>query len=416
MSGAALSTETVAAPSATRRAVRYTMFGLLYFTQGTILSYFTALNGLYFLSRGLSMTDLGVFSLIALIPFVIKILLGMLSDRVNLLGMGHRKPYILLGLGVQTACLVVAPFIDPGAAYWGFAALAFVLQMGMALYDTCTDGLALDTTPVEEKGTIQGFMVGGRALGVVVTASVVGLIAENVSWLAVFWLLAGLTLLPVPLVLGVREAARPVERAFDWKAFAAFKRGPVVALAALGFLFFLIIAGANQLVNPFLETEFAIGLTTAGFITTVWGLGVVAGSFVSGWLIDRVGDRNATRIALAVALLGTLALSAITSPGWAWPLVALFGLAYGTYQTVYFALAMAHTDPRIAASMFSILMAVTNVAQGVGMGLSGVLADGIGFRWTFLAIAALNVLAVPLMPRVFVKSRAPGDQPARTQA
>jgi len=100
MSGAALSTETVAAPSATRRAVRYTMFGLLYFTQGTILSYFTALNGLYFLSRGLSMTDLGVFSLIALIPFVIKILLGMLSDRVNLLGMGHRKPYILLGLGV----------------------------------------------------------------------------------------------------------------------------------------------------------------------------------------------------------------------------------------------------------------------------------------------------------------------------
>ena len=313
------------------RALRYTMFGLLYFTQGTVLSYFTALNGLYFLSRGLSMTDVGVFGTIALIPFVIKIFLGMLSDRVNLLKMGHRKPYILLGLAIQTACLIVAPFIDPGSAYWGFVALAFILQMGMALYDTCTDGLALDTTPVEEKGTIQGFMVGGRALGVVVTASAVGLIAENVSWLAVFWLLAGLTLLPIPLVLGVREAARPVERAFDWKAFGAFKRGEVLALAGLGFVFFLIIAGANQLVNPFLETEFGIGLSTAGFITTVWGIAVVGASLVSGRLIDRLGDRSATRIALGVAFVGTLALAGITNAALAWPLVALFGLAYGTY-------------------------------------------------------------------------------------
>ena len=37
------------------KPLRYTMFGLLYFTQGTILSYFTALNALYFLSRGLTM-------------------------------------------------------------------------------------------------------------------------------------------------------------------------------------------------------------------------------------------------------------------------------------------------------------------------------------------------------------------------
>ena len=40
-----------------RHALRYTLFGLLYFTQGTILSYFTALNELYFLSRGPPMTD-----------------------------------------------------------------------------------------------------------------------------------------------------------------------------------------------------------------------------------------------------------------------------------------------------------------------------------------------------------------------
>ena len=47
----------------------------------------------------------------------------------------------------------------------GFVAVAFMFQLDMALYDTCTDGLALDTTPEAEQGKIQGFMVGGRSIG-----------------------------------------------------------------------------------------------------------------------------------------------------------------------------------------------------------------------------------------------------------
>ena len=74
----------------------------------------------------------------------------------------------------------------------------------------------------------------------------------------------------------------------------------------------------------------------------------------------------------------------------------LFGLSYGTYQTLYYALAMQSTDPRIAASMFSIMMAATNIAQGAGMAVSGILTDNVGFRWTFAALALLNLLALPL--------------------
>jgi PAT family beta-lactamase induction signal transducer AmpG len=387
------------------KPLRYALFGLLYFTQGTILSYFTALNALYLLDRGLTMTNVGIFSSIALIPFIIKILFGLLSDRISPLGLGHRKPYIFLGLTVQFACLIIAPFIDPKSAYWGFVALAFILQMGMALYDTCTDGLALDTTPDGEKGTIQSFMVGGRAVGVIVTASVVGLLAETSTWQMVFWLLAGLTLLPLPLLLvSVKEPARPVERNFDWKAFRAFKKASVLALAGVGFLFFLIVVGANQLVNPYLQERFGIDLSTAGLFTTVWGIGVVLGSAVGGVLIDRVGKRNGVRIAMGISVVGVLTLAFIPALGWAWPIVVLFGVAYGSYQTVYFAMAMAYTEPRIAASMFSILMAVTNVGQGVGLALGGLLADRIDYPPTFILFAALNLLAIPLLPVVFGKT------------
>ena len=48
------------------KTARYVMFGSLYSSQGTVFSYFTSLNALYFLSTGLSMGDVGVFSAIAL--------------------------------------------------------------------------------------------------------------------------------------------------------------------------------------------------------------------------------------------------------------------------------------------------------------------------------------------------------------
>jgi len=388
------------------KTARYTMFGSLYFSQGTVFSYFTSLNALYFLSKGLSMADVGIFGAIALIPFVLKVFLGMLSDRVNLFSMGHRKPYIIIGLLIQTLCLVIVPFIDPADDYWLFVAIAFILQLGMALYDTCTDGLALDTTPVDEQGTIQGFMVGGRAAGVVITASVLGWLAQEVSWTAVFWLLGALTLIPLPFVFSLREEEKDPGEKFEWSAFAAFKDKQIIALAAAGFLFFMVIAGSNQNVNPFLENSFGISLRTAGFYTTIWGIGVVLGGILGGRLIDRIGQEMSTKIALFFSFVSILILAVIPNPGFAWPIVFVFGLSYGTYQTVYFALAMHYTEKRIAASMFSIFMAITNIGQGVGFAIAGGLADvpAIGFRWAFAIISLFNLVALPLLPIVFKKN------------
>jgi len=170
------------------RWLRYPLFALLYFVQGAVVAYFTALNSLYLISFNLTMSQIGLIGTVGMIPFVLKIFLGMLSDRVNFLNFGHRKPYILIGLIIQGICLVIVPLIDPGKQYWLYAALAFTLMTGQALYDTCTDGLALDTTSSEEQGTIQGFMVGGRALGVVILSAVIGLVVDAFSWKVMFYL------------------------------------------------------------------------------------------------------------------------------------------------------------------------------------------------------------------------------------
>lgn len=393
------------------RTRRYALFGLLYLAQGAILSYFTALNALYLLSFNLTMGQVGIFSAIAITPFILKIGLGMISDRFSLLGRGHRVPYIVVGLAVQALCLLIAPSIDPGARFELFAGLAFVLMTGMALYDTCTDGLALDTTPVAEQGTVQGIMVGGRALGVVVVSAAIGAVAQLASWRAAFWSLAAVTLLPLPLVLSATEPERPFEHRFQWGAFRAFARWPVAALAVLGALYSLIINGANEAVNPFLQRDFGVSVLVAGFYTAAWGAGVIGGGLAGGRLADRIGHRRSVMGALGISLLAIAALAAIRSPAMAWPMVISFGFAFGFYEAVYFAASMALCDLRIAASMFSILMAVANLGTGIGLAVSGALIDAIDYRPTFLLVAALNLLAIPLLRVVFGGEKGTTRQP-----
>jgi len=382
--------------------INYFMFSALYFTQGTVLAYFLSINALYFIENGLTGMNLGIFGTIAMIPFVIKIFYGMLSDRLSLFGMGHRKPYILIGLAIQIACLAVVPLIDLSQQFWQFVGVAFLLQMGMALYDTCTDGFALDTVPKDEEGTIQAIMVGGRALGLVLTAPLVGLLAEYVGWSWVFWVLAITTIIPIPFVLGIKEGERTVEKEFRWDAFKAFKSKYVIAIALVGFLFFMVYAGVNAVVNLSLEVRFpgSFNKAIAGLVSAVLGTGIIAGGIFGGRVLDSLGKKKAIWAALLTSLIANLALAIIPGASWAWPVVFILGLSFGVQQTIIFALSMNATDARIAASMYSILMAVTNVAQGVGMFITGALSDLTGFLLLFIVMGAINLLAIPLIPTI----------------
>jgi PAT family beta-lactamase induction signal transducer AmpG len=390
-------------------SARYTAFALLYFAQGAILSYFTSLNAIYLLSFKLTMSQVGLFSAIAVTPMILKIFIGMVSDKVNLFGLGNRKPYIILGLLMQAVGILVFPFIHPLHSFVWLTATGFMAITGMALYDTCTDGLALDTTPLQDEGKVQGIMVAGRACGVVVIAGLLGIISNQVNWSWVFYLLAGMTLLPLPLVLMLKEPARTPETAFRWSAFRVFRRRDVIALGVLGALFTMITNGSNQLVNPFLRENFGISYMMAGFYTAVWGVGVVIGGLTGGRLADRLGHRKAVTGAMLASLAGVSLLAVINGPSVAWPLVFLFGIAYGYYETAFFATSMAVTDIRIAASMFSILMAMANIGSSIGMAVSGSLSDRIGFRWTFAMLGGLNLLVIPLLPIIFRRKTLKGS-------
>ncbi len=330
----------------------------------------------------------------------------MLSDKVNLLGMGYRKPYILIGVAIQVVTLIIVPFIDPGLNFSLYALLGFLMMMGMALYDTATDGLALDTTPEEDQGTIQGLMVGGRALGVAIISVFFGAFANFVSWHAAFWSLAGISTVAFILAFFIKESRVKEHPAFEWSAFKSLARKEILSLALLGALYSFIINSVAEIMNPFFEKRFMISTFLAGLYSGVWGVGIIVGGLMGGRWTDKLGHRNSVKYAMLVSFLSILLFLFIPNPWIAFIVALVFGFAFGFYETVYFAASMARTDPRIAASMFSILMAIANIGTGIGLAVTGLLVDSLDFPLTFALLAVFNLLVFPLIPVVFQKKSA----------
>ncbi len=385
------------------KSFRYLIFGLLYFIQGAILSYFTGFNGIYLLSFGVDMKGVGLIGLIGMMPFVLKIFLGILSDRVNLFNWGHRKPYILIGVAIQAVALIFVPMINPGTNFGLYAILGFLLMTGMALYDTTTDGLALDTTPEDEQGTIQGLMVGGRALGVTLISVFFGFFANYVSWHAAFWSLAAISGAALVLAFFIKEVRIKEHPKFEWAAFKCLGRKDVLSLAVLGALYSFIINSVAEVMNPYFENRFAITAFLAGLYSAVWGAGIIFGGLLGGRGTDKLGHRKSVFYAMIISFIAILLFLVIPNPWVAFAVALAFGFAFGFYETVYFATSMDRTDPRIAASMFSILMAIANIGTGIGLAVTGVIVDSVGYPWTFVILAAFNLLALPLIPVVFTK-------------
>src|SRR2546423_131195 len=84
----------------------FALFASLYAVQGVVAAYFFTFNQIYMGMCGVSRDTAADVQSVALVPFILKFLAGPFSDRFSLLGFGHRKPYIILGLAIQSLGLI----------------------------------------------------------------------------------------------------------------------------------------------------------------------------------------------------------------------------------------------------------------------------------------------------------------------
>jgi len=381
------------------------MFATLYVVQGIGLAYFRNFQKPYLDSLGIDPNAIGTLTFILQIPFIIKIFIGMVSDRVNLFGMGHRKPYIILGLVLAALAFGTAAFALPDANFILFAILITLGSFSVTLFDSTADGLAIDSTPHDEQGLVQGVMVSGRAAAFILLSLIFGMLVQRTGYRIVFPIIGLGMLLPLIWVLRVQEPTHRDEATrFRWAAFKVMGQPRFLLFAAYAIVYSIGSFGTDGLVTYFMRAQFGATEAAIGQYGALRGIGAVVGAMVGGALIDRVGRRRsayaaAVLISLAAALIGL----ATGTSGVLW-LGLLWGIVWAFQETLFFALAMDISDARIAASMFAIMMGISNLGSAVADGLATAMSDDLGFTAIFLGLAVINLGSLPVLRWLFKKA------------
>ncbi|MEB3248406.1 MAG: folate/biopterin family MFS transporter [Merismopediaceae bacterium] len=151
---------------------------------------------------GLSPAQMGVFTGIAALPWIVKPLLGFLSDGLPLWGYRRRSYLILSGLLGTSAWLGLATVIH---SLWGVIFALLLTSTSVAISDVIADSVVVERAQAEsigKAGSLQSLTWGIAAIGGLMTAYGSGWLLEQLSVQAVFGITAIFPLI-VLLVAGL---------------------------------------------------------------------------------------------------------------------------------------------------------------------------------------------------------------------
>jgi MFS transporter, PAT family, beta-lactamase induction signal transducer AmpG len=391
--------------------VSLALFASLYALQGVVIAYFFNFAQSYMAAAGLDSATIGRIQSIALMPLILRFLGGPLSDRVNLFGLGHRRPYIVLGLALQGLGFLGLSLVNPARHVWAFTAVETITVLGLALYDTANDGMILDTLSAVVRSRLQSFFVAARFVGAMLASIAFGV------WLdkrgngpgggdGPLWTCAGLGLIPLVLAIMAPERRRDDESdVFQWQALRVLIQPRSLLLLIFG-TFYATVAYAVELNLSLYYHSMRFGDGAVGLFGASRYIGRAAGALLLGLLATRLSRR-------AILCIGVLGLAAAVaaqplamSPSTGQAANALvivlalaFGLANGWDDALFYILAMEASDPRMAASTCALFMSVSNLSV-LGGGMFAGLVSHFGGRYSpaFAAFAIAMLLALVLVP------------------
>ncbi len=416
----------------------------LYVAQGIPYGFVVYTLAAYFAEQGLDAEAIGSTLAMGMIPWAFKWAFGPVVDRWSILSMGRRRPWILLAqAGMIATILAMASVPDPAQALPAIGILILLHNTFNALQDVSVDALAVDLLTEAERGKANGLMYGSKYLGTSIGAAGLGVLIGPLGMAATMVVQA--TLLGAIMLLPLLVRERPGERLLPWTSGAASPQAERLEERSFGSLvmdlvraFSLrssLLAAAvavlallpSGLLAPIANILFIqdLGWSKEEYVAITGTLGVWAGlggSIAGGFLADVVGPRRLA--GLAAVLLGAM----IAAFGWLdalWTdrafLVAYLVLESGLLAVLnvsLFALFMAVSWPRVAATQFTAYMALLNLSTTIGLKLAGPLDARLDAATIYLIAGGLQASIVLLLPAVALRTRRPevargptGDSP-----
>ncbi|MCZ4278653.1 MFS transporter [Rhodococcoides yunnanense] len=400
-----------------------TLLGTLYFAQGVPFGFFTQALPVVLRESGYSLVQISAAGVLFL-PWGLKFLWAPYVDRY-----GTRRRWLLTLQSAAAAIALALSFLDLSSTLqWLFLGI-FVMNAVSATQDIATDGIAVRTLSVAQRGLGNGLQVGAYRIGMVCGGGVLLWLFSFAGWRALFVAMAALLLIatiPVWLMRGQLSAAdaageqdadaageQDADAAGEQDADAAGERDEVDAPARLAitwwyrlrrpgmFAFIALIIGfkfgnsmGSALVGPFLSDS---GLTLGQIALVEGGVSSVAalgGAALGAWLSFRYGRRNALLVG-GVSQTLSLGLYVAASMGiGGFPLLVTANITEhvlgGAATVAVFALMMDASEKRFAGSDYTLIACAVVFAQGAAGLAAGVVGDLFGYTAMFGSALVLS--------------------------
>jgi len=277
---------------------------------------------------------------------------GALSDRSRS-RIGRRRPFLAGGTVINILFLVLLARIGPGGSIGLFLLCYLGVQLGANWAGGPYAGLIPDLVPPNQRGQASGWLALMTAAGTLLGVTAAGALILGRGYFAIYLAIAAcLAVLCAVTLLGVKE--RPLVEApapIRAREFAAsfLLRGPQYrdfyfvlftrALVTMGiysvFTFFqFFLKDVVRVANPARAASYVIGIIIAAGIPT---------SLLAGALSDRLGRKplvywsGGLMAAASLLFIGVGRAPSLAAMLW---VGALFGVGYGAYQAVDWALAI----------------------------------------------------------------------------
>ncbi|NYT73777.1 MFS transporter [Halomonas sp. QX-2] len=318
----------------------------------------------------------------------------------RLVGDMDRKT-LLLGL---TALMSVSGLIV------GLATSYTMYMIGRALIGVVVGGfwsmsaaVAMRLVPSDSVPKALAIFNGGNALAVVVAAPLGSYLGGVIGWRGAFF-----CLIPVALIAFVWQwislpSMKGAKRENGAGNIFTLLKNPLVLLGMLAVgIFFMGQFALFTYVRPFLETVTDVDVPTLSSILFVLGIAGLVGTTLIGRFLKGGMYRTLVVIPLLMAAIALVLIAFGDSVAVAFVMLGFWGLVATAAPVGWWAW-LAKSVPESAEAGGGLMVAVIQLSIALGSTIGGILFDGGGYQTTFVASAALLLIASVM---AFAASRA----------
>lgn len=373
----------------------------LYIAQGLPFGFFTQAMPAVMRQEGVDLKYIGLMSLLAL-PWALKFLWASILDHKTVLGMSHRKGWILLAnllaVGV-VLCLATMPL-----PWWFGSGIVFlmVLILCMNLFaasqDISTDALAVESIPAERRGLANAIQVSGYRIGMVLGGGLILAWLPVMGWQKAMLVMAGLLFITsLSILFWSKESVSPTKQDTGQSIKGLLSRSGVWLWFAFLILYKAGDAFGTAMLKPMLVDK-GYGLEDIALIIGTWGVvaGLV-GALLGGLLVKPLGRMKALVLfallqTVSLALYGLFAGGVLPDSAFIW--ICVLEHVTGAMATIaIFTLMMDYCRESHAGldySFQSCLIVISGLLVG---SMSGFSASALGYLTHFMLAAGLTFVA-----------------------